>query len=202
MHRAIAAAFPNVELMDSWTRFQSGLNTDGAHNPVTNKRIQSGEVWSLNCAPMLFGYTAALERALFCDHVDDASLDIWQKNLTVHRRGLELIRPGARCSDIAQELNDLYRQWDLLKHRSFGYGHSVGLKSHYFGRESGVALREDCHAELRPGMVISMEPMVMLPEGMPGAGGYREYDILIVTERGAENITRFPLGPDHNIIHA
>ena len=64
-----------------------------------------------------------------------------------------------------------------------------------------MALREDSSTELRPGMVISMEPMVMVPEGMPGAGGYRECDVVIVTETGAETITRFPLGPDHNIIH-
>ena len=49
-------------------------------------------------------------------------------------------------------------------------------------------------------MVVSMEPMVMLPEGMPGAGGYREHDILIVKEDGAENITGFPFGPEHNVI--
>ena len=43
--------------------------------------------------------------------------------------------------------------------------------------------------------------MVMIPIGQPGAGGYREHDILIINEKGAENITKFPLGPDHNIIN-
>ena len=51
-------------------------------------------------------------------------------------------------------------------------------------------------------MAVSMEPMIMLPEGEPGAGGYREHDILVVTPEGAENITKFPLGPEHNIIQA
>ena len=49
-------------------------------------------------------------------------------------------------------------------------------------------------------MVISMETMVMLPEGAAGAGGYREHDILVVTEDGATNLTEFPFGPEHNII--
>ena len=39
-------------------------------------------------------------------------------------------------------------------------------------------------------------------EGLPGAGGYREHDILVVTQEGAENITKFPFGPAHNIIAA
>ena len=49
-------------------------------------------------------------------------------------------------------------------------------------------------------MVISMEPIIMNPEGQPGAGGYREHDILIISEHGPENITTFPFGPTHNII--
>ena len=57
--------------------------------------------------------------------------------------------------------------------RSFGYGHSFGVLSHYYGREAGLELREDIDTVVRPGMVISMEPMLTIPEGMPGAGGYR-----------------------------
>ena len=40
----------------------------------------------------------------------------------------------------------------------------------------------------------------MLPQGRDGAGGYREHDILVVTEDGAINITKFPFGPEHNIV--
>ena len=49
-------------------------------------------------------------------------------------------------------------------------------------------------------MVVSMEPMIMIPEGVPGSGGYREHDILIVTNQGADNITMFPFGPEFNIV--
>jgi len=50
--------------------------------------------------------------------------------------------------------------------------------------------------------VISMEPMLTIPNDKAGAGGYREHDILVITEDGAENITGFPYGPEHNIIGA
>ncbi len=202
MIRAIADSFPSVELMDTWTWFQSGINTDGAHNPVTNRVIEAGDILSLNCFPMIFGYYVALERTLFCEHVSDEALRLWQVNVDVHEAGLELIKPGARCSTIAATLNEIYREHDLLQYRSFGYGHSFGVLSHYYGREAGVELREDIETELVPGMVVSMEPMIMIPEGRPGAGGYREHDILVVTETGAENITGFPYGPAHNIVPA
>lgn len=113
-----------------------------------------------------------------------------------------MIRPGARCCDIAAELNEIYASHDLLQYCTFGYGHSFGVLSHYYGREAGLELREDIETVLQPGMVVSIEPMIMLPEGVPSAGGYREHDILVVNEAGAENITGFPFGPEHNLLAA
>jgi creatinase len=202
MVRHIAKTFPHAELMDTWVWFQSGINTDGAHNPVTSRKVQMGDILSLNCFPMISGYYTALERTLFLDHASDEHLRIWEINCDVHRRGLDLLKPGARCGDVATELNEIYRSHNLLGYRSFGYGHSFGVLSHYYGREAGVELREDINTVLQPGMVVSMEPMLTIPEGLPGAGGYREHDILVMTEDGAENITKFPFGPEHNIVKA
>lgn len=201
MVKEIADTYPHSEIRDTWTWFQSGINTDGAHNPVTTRRLCKGDILSLNCFPMIAGYYTALERTLFCDHVpSDRHIELWEVNCKVHRRGLELIKPGARCSDIANELNELYLEHDLLKYRTFGYGHSFGVLSHYYGREAGLEIREDIETVLHPNMVVSMEPMITVPEREPGAGGYREHDILVVKETDSENITKFPYGPEHNII--
>ena len=115
MAREIVASYPFVELMDSWTWFQSGLNTDGAHNPVTNRLIRPGDILSLNCFHMIFGYYTALERTLFCDHACDEHLRLWEINCRVHERGLELLSPGTRCQDITAKLNEIYRAHDLLQ---------------------------------------------------------------------------------------
>jgi creatinase len=97
-------------------------------------------------------------------------------------------------------VNAFFEERDLLQYRTFGYGHSFGVLSHYYGREAGLELREDIDTVLEPGMVISMEPMLTLPDGHAGAGGYREHDILVITEDGAENITGYPYGPDFNVV--
>ena len=200
MVREIAKTWPHAELRDTWTWFQSGVNTDGAHNPVTSRRIESGDILSLNCFPMVAGYYVALERTLFCQSATDEHLRLWEINCRVHDAGKALIVPGVRCCDIAGELNQIYREYDLLKYRSFGYGHSFGVLCHYYGREAGLELREDIETVLAPNMVVSMEPMITIPESLAGAGGYREHDILVVTEDGNRNITGFPYGPEHNII--
>ena len=200
MELEIARRFPQAEYRDTWVWFQSGINTDGAHNPVTSRKLEHGDILSLNTFPMISGYYTALERTLFLGEVDADSLRIWQANIAAHELGLSLLRPGARCYDVTAEINAFFAEHDLLQYRSFGYGHSFGVLSHYYGREAGLELREDIDTVIEPGMVISMEPMLTIPEGLPGAGGYREHDIVIMTEEGPENITGFPYGPEANVI--
>ncbi|KUJ80103.1 aminopeptidase P family protein [Ruegeria profundi] len=202
MESEIARAYPNAEYRDTWVWFQSGLNTDGAHNPVTKRALQKGDILSLNTFPMISGYYTALERTLFLGEPDAESLRIWRANIAAHELGLSLIKPGATCSGICAEINRFFAEEGLLQYRSFGYGHSFGILSHYYGREAGLELREDIDTVLEPGMVVSIEPMLWIPEREPGAGGYREHDILVVHENGAENITGFPYGPEHNTISA
>jgi len=200
MEREIARRFPEAEYRDTWVWFQSGLNTDGAHNPVTARRIEAGDILSLNSFPMISGYYTALERTLFARDVDAASLAIWEANVAAHEYGMSLLRPGVSCAEVTAKINDFFAGRDLLQYRTFGYGHSFGVLSHYYGREAGLELREDIDTVLEPGMVISMEPMLTIPEGQPGAGGYREHDILVMTETGAENIMHYPYGPGFNVV--
>ena len=201
MVREIARRFPGAELRDTWTWFQSGINTDGAHNPVTSRRIARGDILSLNCFPMIAGYYTALERTLFAGACDDASLRLWEINCKVHEEGCRLIRGRHLRGHRAQPERDLRRarsaQVPHVRLRPFLRRALPLLRP-----EAALELREDVETVLAPGMVVSMEPMIMVPEGTPGAGGYREHDILVVTEDGAENVTGFPYGPAHNIVGA
>ncbi len=200
MELEIASRYPDAEYRDTWVWFQSGINTDGAHNPVTSRVLERGDILSLNAFPMISGYYTALERTLFVDEVDPASLKIWEANVAAHEYGMGILKPGASCAEVTHKINDFFAERDLLQYRTFGYGHSFGVLSHYYGREAGLELREDIDTVLEPGMVISMEPMLTIPEGQAGAGGYREHDILVITEDGNENITGYPYGPEFNVV--
>ena len=200
MELEIAKRFPEAEYRDTWVWFQSGINTDGAHNPVTGRMLERGDILSLNTFPMISGYYTALERTLFVQGCDAESRKIWEANVAAHEYGRSLLKPGVSCADVTQEINNFFAERDLLQYRTFGYGHSFGVLSHYYGREAGLELREDIDTVLEPGMVISMEPMLTIADGKPGAGGYREHDILVITEEGNENITGYPYGPEYNIV--
>jgi creatinase len=89
MVHEIARTFPNSEIRDTWVWFQSGINTDGAHNWATTRKIQEHDILSLNCFPMTSGYYTALERTLFFGEPDARSLELWNINVEVHKP-----RPG------------------------------------------------------------------------------------------------------------
>ena len=104
MVREIARLYSNAEVMDTWTWFQSGINTDGAHNPVTTKPIEAGDILSMNCFPMVSGYYVALERTMFMGEPTPEALRIWEANVKVHEAGLEAIKNGVgkTCGSIAK----------------------------------------------------------------------------------------------------
>src|SRR5699024_8112129 len=121
-------------------------------------------------------------------------------NVEAFELGKELIKPGAIAQDVAAELNRFFERHDLLKYAPIGYGHSFGVMSAYYGREGAMEFRGDIATELKPNMVVSMEPMLTIPATGPGGGAYREPDILVLTEDGHRNLTGFEAGPEHNII--
>ena len=143
MELEIANAFPDAEYRDTWVWFQSGINTDGAHNPVTSRRVQHGDILSLNSFPMISGYYTALERTMFLGDADPESLRIWKANVATHEYGISLLKPGVTCGTITRKINDFLEERGLLQYRTFGYGHSFGILSHYYGREAELELRED-----------------------------------------------------------
>jgi creatinase len=51
--------------------------------------------------------------------------------------GMSLLKPGVSCSEVTEAINVFLAERDLLQYRTFGYGHSFGVLSHYYGREAG-----------------------------------------------------------------
>jgi creatinase len=200
MEREIAKRFPDAEYRDTWVWFQSGINTDGAHNPVTNRKLKHGDILSLNCFPMISGYYTALERTLFVGEVDDASMRVWQTNIDSHEFGMKPAE--ARCllrRDHGMKINEFLAERQMLQYRTFGYGHLRHPVALLWPRGRAGTARGYRHGA-GTGHGDQHGTDADHPEGMPGAGGYREHDIFVVTEDEPEDITHYPYGPAFNVV--
>ncbi|MEZ5779026.1 MAG: M24 family metallopeptidase [Paracoccaceae bacterium] len=194
MESETARSVPAAECQDSRVWFRSGPNTAAAREPAGARKLQAGDILSLGVAPVIAGYCAALERTMFLGEVDAASLKIWQATVAAHELAMALPKPGIRLAEVAATID--------------GFLEDRGLGQYRTGAPPG----QDCRCEpaldpgeytdtmLEPGMVIAVTTGLTVPDGRPGAGGYRARDILVITGNGNKQITKLPRGTEFNLI--
>jgi Xaa-Pro dipeptidase len=129
------------------------------------------------------GYCAECERTSFTVRPGSEARSAFAAMMEARRRAFELARPGVPCSELDAAANGFLREEGYganLMHRT---GHGFGLSTH-----EGPWVAEGSEDVLAPGMLISVEPGIYLP----GVGGVRHSDTVLITEGGYECLTQFP----------
>jgi Xaa-Pro dipeptidase len=154
--------------------------------PAVGARLRGGPHIGLALI-RVHGYCAECERTAF---VVPPSSDLRQAFAAMseaRRRAFAAVRPGASCAEIDVAANGFLRQegyGEYLLHRT---GHGFGLSTH-----EGPWVAEGSDDVLASGMLISVEPGIYLP----GVGGVRHSDTVLVTDEGPESLTRYPTDLD------
>ena len=126
------------------------------------------------------GYGVEHERTVFLGEVPEAARDPFDAMLEGRRRAFEMLRPGANMGSIDAAVREIYRRrgyGDALLHRT---GHGLGITGH-----EAPFLAVGYDRPLEAGMVVSVEPGIYLP----GVGGFRHSDTVLVTESGSVSLT-------------
>lgn len=187
-----ARRLPHLTLKDSYALFQSGPNTDGRHTRPSSRHFVPGEVLNLTCCPVLAGYGFEVSRTLFVHYCDDDQARCWEINCAVQQQALSLICPGLAVVELGQALDAIYQRCGLGERRIEPYLPRLQLLMPSLSQTGPVLLEE--------GMVLTLTTALLLPEGVPGAGGYRETSQILVTASGARRLDSQPIGPAGNIL--
>ena len=154
--------------------------------PTISDLLKEGPHIAL-CLDRVFGYAAECERTYFTAPATEDVRNAFAAMLEARRKAYSLIRPGASCANIDAAakgfLHDEGYGNDLL-HRT---GHGFGLGNH-----EGPWLAEGSKDVLASNMIISIEPGIYLP----GIGGVRHSDTILVTDDGYEHLTHYPTDLD------
>jgi len=129
------------------------------------------------------GYCSDITRTLWLGDLDERSLEILRVVRHAHRAAMEAVRPGIRGGELDKVARDLIAQAGYGEAFSHSLGHGVGLAVH-----EGPGLRAESQAVLEPGMAVTIEPGIYVP----GIGGCRVEDLVVVTETGADSLSRAP----------
>jgi Xaa-Pro aminopeptidase len=137
------------------------------------------------------GYAAECERTFFLKPPTGEVIAAFKTMLEARRRAFEMVRPGASCAEIDCRTKEFLQKegyGDNLLHRT---GHGFGLGNH-----EGPWVAEGSQEVLKENMLISIEPGIYLP----GIGGVRHSNTVLVTKSGYESLTRYPTELDRLIV--
>jgi Xaa-Pro aminopeptidase len=125
-------------------------------------------------------YKSDLTRVLVTGKVTAKFARVYRAVLRAQERGIAAIRPGVPARDVDAEARSVIEEAGFGRFFDHGLGHGIGRDIHEAPR-----LRRECDVLLRPGMVVTVEPGVYLPDW----GGIRIEDDVLVTPDGCEVLT-------------
>jgi len=153
------------------------------HAPTTNRRLRAGEPVLIDCGVTRSGYCSDLTRVFFHNKIPARFRRIYKVVLEAQARAICRVRPGALAKDIDQAARTYIADAGYVRRFGHSLGHGIGLRVH----ETPSLAAGSCTV-LKKGMVFTVEPGIYIP----GFGGVRIEDDVLVTTRGAEILSHTP----------
>lgn len=181
IHRLGAQWIPNVQVT-------SGNRTHPHPHLSSDRLIQPGDLIFADIVLLYNGYHTCYYRCFCCGKPKPKQLDIHKRCYEMQRNGLDLVKPGATTADIAKAWPGANYWGFETESEAFGlaFGHGLGVGLWEFPIISRL-YSLDHPVEIEPGMVFALETYAG-----EGRDGVRIEDEIVVTDDGAEVITRFP----------
>lgn len=163
---------------------QSGTNSAEPHLRPTSRRLEAGDLVLLDFGAAWQGYCADLTRVAVVGEPDAKQREVHRVVREAHDAAVAAVRPGATAGAVdqaARRVIEAAGYGDFFPHR---VGHGLGLEAH-----EAPSLDPGSELVLEEGMVVTVEPGVYLP----GWGGVRLEDDVVVEARGARSLTAAPI---------
>ncbi len=160
----------------------AGPNGALPHHRPGARRIEEGDVVVLDFGALVEGYHSDMSRTLTVGRPSSPEMDgIIEAVLVAQRAGVRALGPGVKCADVDAVCRDSLRGAGFGELFVHGTGHGVGLLIH-----EAPALAVGSADILEEGAVVTVEPGAYLP----GVGGARIEDTLVVTATGSRPLTK------------
>ncbi|MFB5662012.1 aminopeptidase P family protein [Alteribacillus sp. HJP-4] len=158
----------------------SGKRSAFPHGVASDKKIESGELVTLDFGAYYQGYCSDITRTLAVGEPSAELKKIYQTVYEAQMKALEEIKPGMSGADADAVARDYIKKQGYGEAFGHGLGHGLGMEVHENPRLSpkGDTL-------LRPGMIVTVEPGIYVP----GTGGTRIEDDIVITENGNSRLT-------------
>lgn len=198
--RMTAALGPGYRRMNRWIagalaiyRGQIGPNSALPHAMTNDATFRPGDTLVTGAGADVWGYLSELERTMFVGEPSALQRRYFGHMTNLQEIAFEAMRPGAACADVDRAVRDYYEREGLGDGWRHHVGHGLGQRIH---ESPFLDVGDD--TVLEPGMVFSIEPGIYVP----GLGGFRHSDTVLVTDGGCEILTTYPRDLESLIVAA
>jgi Xaa-Pro aminopeptidase len=165
-----------------------GRNGAQPHHETGDNQLVTGEPLVIDMGARMRGYHSDLTRTVCLGQPNDPEKfwNVYNTVLRAQAAAEDGLQPGMTCHEADAMARKVIAGAGYGENFGHGLGHGVGLAIH-----EEPALRTGNQAQIAPGQVITIEPGIYLPDW----GGVRIEDVVLVTDHGAEVLTKAPKQP-------
>jgi len=163
----------------------SGPNSAMPHAKPTERKLMNGDLVIIDWGGEADGYFSDMTRTFLIDKGNDIikKKAIYQIVLEANKKAISQVSPGVKSEDIDFSARNVIQKTGYGEFFGHGTGHGVGLKVHELPR-----ITWNRRENMKENMVFTIEPGIYLP----GVGGVRIEDMVIVTPDGSKTLTALP----------
>lgn len=172
-------------------RFTTGEITYRPHSVNTANRVQQGDNIVTIVKAEVGGYETELERTMFVGEPTEDQRTYFDIMQEAQQTAIDTLGAGVPYAEVEEAVLDVYENYDVMEYNHHHIGHNIGLEFH-----ERPFLDVGYEGELRAGELYTVEPALFVP----GVGGFRHSDTVLVTEDGSESLTYYPKDIDELII--
>jgi len=158
----------------------SGPNAAKPHAGASDRKLRKGDALTFDIGCRLHGYCSDMTRTVFVGKAPPELRKVYEIVFEAQQRALAVIKPGVATRKADAAARDHIAEKGYGKQFGHGLGHGVGIEVHEM-----PTLAATSKETLAPGDVATVEPGIYLP----GIGGVRIEDMVLVTKTGIRNLT-------------
>lgn len=158
----------------------SGIHSSMPHAIPSNKKVELGDFITMDFGCRYMGYCSDMTRTIVLGKANDKQKEIYQLVLKANCVTESFLHAGMVCREVDKIARDIITDGGYGSCFGHGLGHSVGLEIH----EAPACNTKDTTV-LKPNMIMTIEPGIYVP----GFGGVRIEDMVVITKQGYENLS-------------
>ncbi len=169
----------------------AGPNSARPHGLPSSRRLQAGDTVILSLGAAAASRFVESERTFVLGEPSAEQQRYFEVAVTAQHVGTEAMRAGHTCAEVNRICLDVIRDAGLGSYIRHRQGHGIGIQNH-----EAPWVDDGDTTTLAPGMVVSSEPGIYVP----GHGGYRISDSVLITDSAPRRLTAYPRTLEENVI--